>query len=134
MPWNLAVCRRVSGSAIPADTLRNVLTSTTLPNVGHFLYKQSVCGGARALGQPLSGLQLGARADFVTLDLEHPDFYGRGRENLLDIMLFSVAADFKTDVYVAGEKIVAQGRHKHEEEITRTYKTRMRKLLASLYL
>ncbi|MAZ04292.1 MAG: formimidoylglutamate deiminase [Sneathiella sp.] len=111
---------------------RNVLTSITLPNTGHFLYKKSVSGGARALGQPLGGLQIGSRADFVALDLEHPDFYGRDRESFLSILLFAAAADFKTDVYIAGEKMVAQGRHKREEEITRTYKARMSNLLSSL--
>tara|TARA_R110000787_G_scaffold73456_2_gene163651 strand:+ start:78820 stop:80187 length:1368 start_codon:yes stop_codon:yes gene_type:complete len=111
---------------------RNVLTSTAFPNTGHFLYKKSMSGGARALGQPHGGLQVGARANFVTLDLEHPDFYGRDQENFLNILLFSAAADFKTDVYIAGEKMVAQGRHKREEEITRTYKAHMSKLLANL--
>jgi|TARA_R110002124_G_scaffold51649_6_gene149264 formimidoylglutamate deiminase len=111
---------------------RNVLTSKTLPNVGRFLYEKSMSGGARALGQPISGLQVGARADFIVLNLQHPDFYGRAQENFLDILLFSAAADFKTDVYIAGEKIVKQGQHKREEEITRTYKARMSKLLASL--
>ncbi|MEX1035519.1 MAG: formimidoylglutamate deiminase [Sneathiella sp.] len=111
---------------------RNVLTSRIRPNVGRFLYEHSLTGGGQALGQSVSGLQIGARADFVTLDLEHPDLYGRPPENLLDILLFSTATDFRRDVYIAGQKIVTQGQHQREEEITRNYKKRMKTLLANL--
>jgi formimidoylglutamate deiminase len=111
---------------------RNVLATEECPNVGNFLYTSSLTGGARALGQPIGALKVGSRADFVVLDTERPDFYGRSSENILDIYLFSATENAISEVFIAGNAVVQNGQHVKQEKIAAVYKRRMKDLLSRL--
>ncbi|WP_373084731.1 formimidoylglutamate deiminase [Sneathiella sp.] len=110
---------------------RNVISSKSQPDTGRYLYEKALAGGAQALNQPVGALRVGARADFIVLDMDHPDLYGRPREHILDILLF--ASDrLERDVFVAGHPVVSKGQHIHRDTISTTYKNRMKNLLSRL--
>ena len=76
-------------------------------------------GGARALGVPVpdaAGLAAGRPADLVALDLERPAAAGVPP---LEAVVFGGGPEWVTDVWVAGERVVADGRHPRREEVAR---------------
>lgn len=78
---------------------------------GESLFRAAVSGGARAVGQPVDGLQAGQRADFVVLDESHPSLAGRPVERMVDSWIFAGDRSCVRDVHVAGRRVVADGRH-----------------------
>ena len=69
------------------------------------LFEAALQGGAAACGQPSGGLQVGQRADFVTLDIDSPALLGVPADHLLDALVFSSPAAVFADVFVAGERV-----------------------------
>jgi formimidoylglutamate deiminase len=86
-------------------------------HVGRHLYAAAARGGAQALGQPAGALQVGLRADLVVLDPEHPRLLGHGPETALDAFVFGDAGGAVSEVYVAGRRVVAGGRHLRRDEV-----------------
>lgn len=84
-------------------------------------------GGAKSLGLPGAGLDVGAPADFCTVDLAHPSLLGTGPGLLAAVVLGAPAAVLR-DVAVAGRFIVRDGRHAQAEAIGREYLGAVRRL------
>jgi formimidoylglutamate deiminase len=84
------------------------------PSSAAALFEGALAGGAAATGQPLGGLTIGHRADFVTLDSQSSALLGVPGDYLLDALVFSshgggLGATFDA-VYVAGRQVVSQGK------------------------
>ncbi|WP_375288919.1 formimidoylglutamate deiminase [Sphingomonas sp.] len=77
---------------------------------GATLFAGALAGGAQALGAS-AGLAIGAPADFVTLDPDHPSLAGRAGDALLDGLIFAARRGAVDGVWRRGGQVVAQGRH-----------------------
>jgi formimidoylglutamate deiminase len=109
---------------------RNVLSGGPDVSTGRALFDAAVCGGARALAQPLAGMAPGARADIVTLDAAHPSLAGRRGDTVLDGWIFAAGADAVDCVWAGGHKVVEGGRHGLREKARDRFNATVRRLLA----
>jgi formimidoylglutamate deiminase len=100
---------------------RNVMATTAAPHIGANLYRRALEGGARACGRPIGALQVGARADLVVLDRDHPLLVGRSGDTALDAFVFAGNERVVRDVMVGGDWVVRQGRHGRRDEIRAAY-------------
>jgi len=51
------------------------------------------------------------------LDTDHPALYGRAGDEIIDAWIFSAGTSAVRHMLVAGEAVVSDRRHRHEEEI-----------------
>lgn len=75
----------------------------------------ATANGARALGLPGGRIEPGAPADLCVISLDSPRTYGA--DATIESVIFSATASDVTDVIVAGERIVADGRHREWERV-----------------
>lgn len=108
---------------------RNLLHGP-VPSVGGTLYPAAVAGGARAFGLKSAGLAVGAPADLVVLDPDHPSLYGRVGDAVLDSYIFAGGAACVRDVFVGGKQVVAERRHTAEEAVFARFKQAIGRLSA----
>lgn len=108
---------------------RNVLAAEEGASVGAALFKGALAGGAQALGAGSAALEVGARADILALDPDHPSLVGRRGDARLDSLVFAGAP--VTEVWCAGEQVVAEGRHRKAETIAVRYRATLKRLLES---
>ncbi|ATI79705.1 formimidoylglutamate deiminase [Sphingobium yanoikuyae] len=108
---------------------RNVLARQAGMSTGDGLYRAAVAGGAQALGVA-AGLRVGASADFVTLDLDHPSLAHRPVERLLDGLIFGAGRDAIDTVWRRGVQMVSGGRHRAREVVATRYRRTLEKLTA----
>lgn len=106
---------------------RNVLAAGGA--TGAMLYTSAVRGGAQALGVP-AGLVIGAPADFVTLDLDHPSLVGRSGDFLIDSLVFAAGSAAIASVWLRGSPVVRAGRHHRRDAIVERYRATLARLLA----
>jgi formimidoylglutamate deiminase len=99
---------------------RGIAASAAEPSPGLALYQGAVAGGAAAAGRPIAGLAAGQRADFRVIESESPS-----AETLLDAVVFGSSANPIRDVYVGGRRVIAAGRHAHEDAIRAAYRGAM---------
>jgi formiminoglutamate deiminase len=97
-------------------------------STGRVLFEGAVRGGAKALGAA-AGLDLGAPADLVSLDLGRPHFVGREGDRLLDSWIFGGASGAVDRVWRAGIEVVTSGRHKERDAIAARYRSALENLL-----
>jgi len=90
---------------------RNVLNAGAGSHTGTWLYQQAAAGGARALGRRAGALEPGYRADLVVLDASHPLAERLEVAQLLDATILADGLLSVAEVYVAGRRQVAAGRH-----------------------
>lgn len=110
---------------------RNVLAGEAGASTGAALYRRALAGGAQALGQSAAaGLSEGAAADLVTLDSGHPDLAGRSKDAILDAFVFSGGSRLVRDVWRAGRRVVADGRHHSRGPIVARYRRTLERLLS----
>jgi formiminoglutamate deiminase len=109
---------------------RNVLAARGRPSTGATLFAAALAGGAKALGEPAAGLAVGASADAVSLDPEHPALVGRSGDALLDGWIFAGDSRCVESVWRRGERVVEQGRHRDARAIGAAFAATLRKLLA----
>ena len=81
------------------------------------------------MGQPVGGIQVGQRADFIELDMEHPQAVGKNDNELLDSFVFAGNPDMIRSVWVAGEKVIDQGIHHREDAMRSAFIEAVRELL-----
>ena len=98
---------------------RNVLAPEPGHSTGRALFDGALAGGARALGQRITGLQKGAPADFISLNAADPSFAARTGDSLLDSWIF--AGGSVDCVWRSGRKEVTQGRHRRGEIVRERY-------------
>lgn len=107
---------------------RNVLSPDTL-STGRWLYQQAEEGAAQVLGVR-SGLAVGAAADLLELDTDHPSLHGREGDALLDSWLFAARNGALRSVWRNGRQWVRDGRHVNREAITTRYRAALGRILA----
>jgi cytosine/adenosine deaminase-related metal-dependent hydrolase len=87
---------------------RNLWISIPGASSGRALFDGALAGGAQSLGTT-SGICVGARADFVSLDADDPTIAGRSGDDLLDSWIFAGA---RIDcVWRNGQRVVSSGAH-----------------------
>lgn len=109
---------------------RTLLAGGADRSTGRRLYEAALKGGAQALGQPMGAIAPGHRADFVLLDSEAPCLAGRMGDMALDAWIFSnQTRSAIRDVYVAGTRVVENGRHIRSENLAVRQRVALRRLL-----
>ncbi len=109
---------------------RNVLSGSLGASTGRALFDAALAGGGQALAQPVVGLQKGARADIVTLDVTHPSLAGRSGDAVLDGWIFAAGAGAIDCVWAGGDKVVEGGRHRLRQKSRENFNAAVRRLVA----
>ncbi len=109
---------------------RNVIADHKKHNghCGTFLYQKAISGGSAACGFPLEGLAIGATANFVVLDKDHPRMAVDDCDSLLDSWIFSAGDSAISCVYINGRKVINQGQHTAQEEIVNRFQNTLNQL------
>ena len=108
---------------------RNVLSGGPGISTGRTLFNTALAGGAQALMQPVVGLQVGARADIVTLDTAHPSLAGRRGDSILDGWIFATGSDAVACVWAGGSKVVEGGRHRLRQKAREAFNRAVQRLV-----
>ena len=98
---------------------------------GADLFKGAQAGGARALGEACWGLQVGASADVVSLDANHPALAGKQGDALLDAWIFAARGGAVDTVWRRGVRVVEAGRHVRAEAIAARYRATLARVAAA---
>lgn len=94
---------------------------------GTQLYHAAALGSAQALGFQ-GGLQVGADASLLALDTDHPLMTGRTPPQMLQTAIYALSAPPVRHLWVRGEQLIDDGRHKGEEKAAKAF----RRLLETL--
>jgi formiminoglutamate deiminase len=114
---------------------RNVLAPDGGGSTGAALFKGALVGGAQALGigalgVEAFGLTVGASADLISLDTDHPSLAGKGGDAVLDAWIFAGGGRVVDGVWRRGRKCVERGRHRARAEIVARYVQTIARLCA----
>ncbi|MFZ6649454.1 formimidoylglutamate deiminase [Undibacterium sp. TJN25] len=109
---------------------RNVAQASSRRRVGDFLWNEALAGGAQAAGRDVGRLAAGARADMLVLDGQHPNLAELPAVDVLNTWMFTGNDNLVRDVYVGGNKVVENGRHKDQAAISAAYAAAMAELRA----
>jgi formimidoylglutamate deiminase len=109
---------------------RNVLSGGPGASTGRALFNGALAGGTRALAQGTAGLEPGARADIVTLDLAHPSLAGRQGDAVIDGWIFAAGNGAIDCVWAGGSKVVEGGRHGLRSRARERFNATVRRLVA----
>jgi formiminoglutamate deiminase len=107
---------------------RNVLADHGGRSTGRMLFEHALEGGARALGVEC-GIRIGASADLIALDANHPSLIERDGDGLLDGWIFAAAGTAIDRVWRGGSRVVAAGRHVRRATVTARYREALRRAL-----
>ena len=107
---------------------RNVLGDARI-STGRGLFEAALAGGGAALGS-LARLEAGAPADFVSLKRDHALVEPLKPDGVLDAWIF-VERSLVDGVWVAGEKLVENGRHKKRDAIEKRFRVAINSLRAA---
>jgi formimidoylglutamate deiminase len=115
---------------------RNIGVRGGQGSVGASLFAQALDGGAHGTQQPVGALRFaaadgvgtGSRADFLLLDDSTPELDGREGSALLDSWIFSGNRNPVQEVWVAGTRVVAAGRHRHRDALQSRYRSALQRL------
>jgi len=122
--------RQLEYSQRLAARSRNVLARPG-GSTGRALLDAALIGGAQALARPSGSLAVGGRADFLTLDADHPTLAGRSGDAILDAWIFSAGNALVDCVWSGGRKVVRGGRHASRDKIGARFAATMRRLCAA---
>jgi formimidoylglutamate deiminase len=92
------------------------------------LFQSATESGARSLSSNCGALEVGRPADFFTVDLNDCSLAGANAESLLGHVVFSLERTAVRDVFIGGEPVIRDGRHRLREEITREFSEVQRNL------
>jgi formiminoglutamate deiminase len=107
---------------------RNVMAADPERSTGRTLFDAAVTSGARALGVE-AGLKVGAPADIISLDADHPALAARGGDDLVDSFIFAGAPI--SAVWRAGRKLVSDGVHHRRAAVSARYRQVLGRLRAA---
>ncbi|QIB36357.1 formimidoylglutamate deiminase [Ancylobacter pratisalsi] len=110
-----------------AHRARNVLALSEGRSTGGALFDASLNGGAQALGA-VAALTVGAPADLVSLDVEHPALAGRTGAAALDAWIFAAARPAVDCVWRRGDKLVENGRHRARHAVEARFRAALTKI------
>ncbi len=113
---------------------RNVLGPEKGGSTGAALFTAALAGGAQALGigalgGGACGLAVGASADLISLDADHPSLAGKSGDAVLDAWIFAGGGRVIDCVWRRGRQCVERGRHLARAEIAARYVQAMARLL-----
>jgi len=109
---------------------RNVLASPRTAQVADRLVHAALAGGARATGRPVGALAKGARADWLVLDAAHPNLAEQTGATWLSSVVFGEHGQTPVrDVFVGGEQVVNDRRHRDEARHYADYRRALSRLL-----
>lgn len=111
---------------------RNIVADTETPHTAQHLINQCLEGGASALGRKTGKISPGFYADFLVLDENTPNLYGKPKENRLDALVFSGNINLVRDVISSGKWVVKSYRHINENDITENYLSTIKRLQSKL--
>jgi formiminoglutamate deiminase len=97
---------------------------------GAELFMAALAGGAQALAQASAGLAVGAPADIIELDSDHPSLAGRPGDAIIDSWVFSAGQGAIRRVWRRGEALVENGRHIRGEAIGERYRQTLKRILS----
>lgn len=97
-------------------------------STGRAIMEFALAGGAHALGGDGGTIAVGAAADFVSLNEEHAALSCRASDALIDAWIFASSGEVVDCVWVAGKKVVQQGRHVAREKIEREFVNVMKEM------
>jgi formimidoylglutamate deiminase len=86
---------------------------------------------AASTGQAVGALDASSAVDALVLDAEAPAMVGATREDVLDRWVFCGNRPLLRDVFVAGRRVVAEGRHAQRESAAAAYAATLRRLLSA---
>ena len=112
-------------------TERNVLApadNSETSALARSLFDCATINGARSLGFNGGNLVAGAPADFFTIDVDDPSIAGASTSDLLSCLIFSASRATVKDVIVAGNRIVEDGKHPHQQDIVARFVQLQKKL------
>ena len=109
---------------------RNIAASPATPASAERLFDAMLASGARSAGLDRSGLAVDARADALVIDEQAPGILGAPPGHTLDALVFATDAPAFRDVWVAGRRVVADGRHVNASAIAERFKHAMDELWA----
>jgi formimidoylglutamate deiminase len=115
--------RRIERVVLAPDLNRESLAAS--------LFAHATRSGAESIGAPGGKLDEGRPADFFTVDLDDLSIAGAGQSALLTNIVFSAARTAVKDVWVAGKPLIADGRHKLQDEIVREFDDVQQRLWAT---
>ncbi len=122
-----------------AERARNVLAAVEGRSTGRTLFQSALAGGAQALhsvhgsgarGPKTGALTVGASADIVSLDAQHPALAERHEDEILDSWIFAAGRAVVDCVWRAGAKVVINGRHHRRDALLTRYRRTLKGLLA----
>jgi formimidoylglutamate deiminase len=121
------------GQRLVAQRRNVVRLSEALPqHVGAGLWQATARHGAAALGRDAGVLAPGMRADWVVLDTDHPRAWGRQGDHLVDTWVMAGGRELVREVWVAGERVVAEGVHVRHRQVAASCRAAMKRLFARL--
>lgn len=101
---------------------RNVAAAPTQqPATAARLFNVALHAGGPAAGQALWGLTRGARADALVLDVQTPGLLGVPASHQLDALVFASQGAAFQEVWVAGRRVIHQGRHVAQDRIASAF-------------
>ncbi len=86
---------------------------------------------AASTGQAVGVLDASSAVDALVLDAEAPAMVGATHEDVLDRWVFCGNRPLVRDVFVAGRRVVAEGRHPQRESAAAAYAATLRRLLSA---
>lgn len=86
---------------------------------------------AASTGQAVGVLDASSAVDALVLDAEAPAMVGATREDVLDRWVFCGNRPLVRDVFVAGRRVVAEGRHAQRESAAAAYAATLRRLMSA---
>jgi formimidoylglutamate deiminase len=109
------------------NKLQRVILSES-DDLARRLFHSATAAGAASLALNTGALEPGRCADFVAIDLNDPSLAGATSEALLDHVVFSLERTAIRDVWVDGEQIIHEGRHRLQDEIVNQFQADQRSL------
>ncbi|WP_244831438.1 formimidoylglutamate deiminase [Caballeronia sp. TF1N1] len=110
---------------------RNVLASHETAHVADRLFRDALEGGACATGRAVGALMPGARADWIVLDADHPNLAEQTSATWLSSVVFCEHGESPVrDVFVGGECVIRERRHRDEARHYRDYRAALARLFA----
>ena len=109
------------------DRGRNLL-GTDNTSTGRALFDHALSGGTQSLGRKIGKIDVGFRADIITLNTDHPALVALINDGWLDGWIFAANSPTISDVWVGGRHVVSEGKHHKRDQIRAHYSQTMKRL------
>jgi formimidoylglutamate deiminase len=109
---------------------RNCLSAQQGGSTGELLYRLALEGGAQASGQPIGGLQVGCRADWLVLDAHNPFVAASHTSTLFDRWLFGHNSSLIRHVMVAGRWVIRDKCHAADDQLAANFTQTLKSLFS----